>query len=201
MNTVKRPLTGTLIGLITAVYIVGNGINFFGTQLLNPVFPNLFQYLELFRDATYTNGGALHGVANGEWWRLITVALTHASLIHLASNMFCLWSVGPAVERFFGEMRAAIIFIVSLLCGSLFSVFTAAPNQVSVGASGAIFGLFGALFVFMRKARMNYQSIVSTIVLNLVITFSIPGIDWHAHIGGLVGGAASAYLLMFSKRT
>ena len=201
MNTTKRPLTGTLIGLITAVYIVGNGINFFGTQLLNPVSPNLFQYLELFRNATYADGGAVHGVANGEWWRLITVALTHASLLHLASNMFCLWSVGPAVEQFFGEVRATIIFTVSLICGSLFSVFTAAPNQVSVGASGAIFGLFGALFVFMRRARMNYQSIVSTIVLNLVITFSIPGIDWHAHIGGLIGGAVSAYLLMFSKRT
>lgn len=196
----KRSLTNSLIAVITGAFVLGNGLNIFGTQYIAAIFPHLTDTFALFYGGQYSNG-YFPGVSTGEYWRLITVALTHAGFLHLASNMFCLWSFGPTLESYFGKPRFAILFTGSLIAASAASVYLGAHNTYKVGASGAVFGLLGGLLVISKRVGLNYQSVLSTVVLNLVITFTIPQIDWRAHLGGLVAGVVITYLLMFSKRT
>ena len=196
----KRSLTNSLIAVITGAFLLGNGLNVFGTQYIAAIFPRFTDNFALFYGGQYSNG-YFPGVSTGEYWRLVTVALTHAGILHLASNMFCLWSFGPALESYFGRVRFGILFFGSLIAASAASVYLGPQNQYKVGASGAVFGLLGALLVISKRVGLNYQSIVSTVVLNLVITFTIPQIDWRAHLGGLIAGTVIGYLLMFSKRT
>ncbi|CAB4582215.1 MAG: rhomboid family intramembrane serine protease [Actinobacteria bacterium] len=196
----KRSLTNSLIAVITGAFLLGNGLNVFGTQYIAAIFPRFTEDFALLYGGQFSNG-YFPGVSTGEYWRLITVALTHAGILHLASNMFCLWSFGPTLENYFGKARFAILFFGSLIAASAASVYLGPHNSFKVGASGAVFGLLGALLVISKKVGLNYQSIGSTVVLNLIITFTIPNIDWRAHIGGLISGALLGYLLMFSKRT
>ena len=100
---------------------------------------------------------------------------------------------GNNIERYFGKVRYAIILLISLASASLISLYFAAPNIPSVGASGMIFGLFGAILVTSRKMGADYKEVLGLVVLNLALTFVIPNIDWHAHVGGLAGGALAAW--------
>jgi membrane associated rhomboid family serine protease len=142
------------------------------------------------------------GVAEGEWWRIITGGFLHANLLHLAFNMYALYIVGGAMERVVGWPRFLTIYMVSLLGGSAGALLTTDPFIPTVGASGAIFGLFGA-FVFLQMSRgMNPMQggIGPTILLNLLITFAIPGISKGGHIGGLVAGLICGYILLGRNR-
>jgi membrane associated rhomboid family serine protease len=141
--------------------------------------------------------GALFGplVADGEWWRLFTSMFLHASLIHLALNMLFLWWIGSPVEQAIGRWRYLLIYLVSGLCGSAGALLFS-PNAVTVGASGALFGILGAAFVF--EQQRNYVlggGALTIIVLNLALTFTISGISIGGHLGGLAGGALSALAL------
>jgi len=144
--------------------------------------------------------GSFHGlgVAYGEWWRIITSGFLHENILHIGFNMWVLYYLGVLLEPAIGRLRFALIYFVSLLCGS-FGALLIDPHSVTVGASGAIFGLMGAAAVEMRARQIPiFQSGVGTlIVLNLVISFSIPGISYAGHIGGLIGGAAAAAVLRF----
>jgi membrane associated rhomboid family serine protease len=141
--------------------------------------------------------GALYGplVANGDWWRVLTAAFLHYGPIHLGLNMFALWFFGSAVETAIGRGRYLLLYVVSGIAGSAGAlVFT--PNSVTVGASGAIFGILGAALVL--EHQRNYVlggGAIGIIVLNLVFTFAIPGISIGGHLGGLVGGALAALAL------
>ncbi|MDP8904486.1 MAG: rhomboid family intramembrane serine protease [Chloroflexota bacterium] len=134
-------------------------------------------------------------VLAGEWWRLLTVTLVHGSLIHLGFNMYALFIVGPLVEAMYGRPLFVLFYVVAALAGSTASYLTLA--NPSVGASGAIFGLFGLLAVSTwvhkpalgMRARALSTQIGFLIVLNIVIGFTFPGIDNAAHLGGLAAGA------------
>ena len=189
----KRSLTNTLIGVITGAFLIAQ----YFPNLTNPP---VQEYLFLINKAILSDG-QVHGVGAGEWWRLLTVVLTHAGWLHLGSNMLALWSVGNPLEAFYGKAKYALIFLVSLIAASLLSNYFNPANVPAVGASGAIFGLFGAMLVTGRRMGVNYQNIAGIIVVNLIITFTVPGIDWHAHVGGLLGGALVGYFLTLSKRT
>ena len=147
--------------------------------------------------------GALYGplVAAGDWWRLFTAMFLHYGPIHLAFNMLALWFFGGAVEQAIGRSRYLLVYVVSGLAGSAGAlVFT--PNSVTVGASGAIFGILGAALVLERQR--NYVlggGAIGIIVLNLVFTFAIPGISIGGHLGGLVGGALCMLALSRFGRT
>jgi membrane associated rhomboid family serine protease len=143
-----------------------------------------------------------HAVQAGEYWRLLTVTLTHGSLIHLGFNMYALWIIGPLAEALYGRATFVAIYLLAGLGGSIASyLFNASP---AVGASGAIFGLFGLVFVstavhkpaLARQARAITSQIGVLIVINLVIGFA-PGtnIDYMAHIGGLVVGAWLGFVI------
>ena len=107
--------------------------------------------------------------------------------MHLAFNGFALYVLGPQLERWLGHLRYAALWGVSALGGSVLGLLVQ-PTVMSVGASGAIFGLFGAVFVFGKRLRLDTRFILGLLVANLLITFLVPGISWTAHIGGLVSG-------------
>jgi membrane associated rhomboid family serine protease len=196
----KQSLTTTLIVVITTAYLLGSGLSILGNSVVRPLLPKLPDQLALFYGGQYSNG-YFPGVSTGQWYRLITVVLVHASLLHIASNMYSLWMFGNLLEGIFGTVRFAAIFVISGITASTASVFLGPHNAYSVGASGAIFGLLGALLVIGNRVGLNYQSLVSVVVLNLIVTFSVPGIDWRAHIGGLIGGAIVAYAFKLFSRT
>ena len=130
---------------------------------------------------------------NGEYYRLFTCMFLHAGIIHLLCNMYSLYVIGPQIESFYGKYKFIFIYIVSGICGSLLSLAFSQDNIVSVGASGAIFGLLGSILYFGYHYRVYLgnvlkSQIVPIIILNLMIGFMISGIDNFAHIGGLVGG-------------
>jgi membrane associated rhomboid family serine protease len=148
--------------------------------------------------ASWRAEGALFGplVAAGEWWRPVTAGFLHANLMHVGFNMFLLWQLGHLLEPAVKRIPFAVLYVMSLVGGS-FLVLVISPNQVTVGASGAVFGLMGAAFVAMRSRGIDpFQTGVGPlIVLNLVITFIVPGISIGGHIGGLAAGALGGWLL------
>lgn len=139
--------------------------------------------------------------ASNEWYRLFTVALTHAGLLHLGFNMYSLMVLGNPLEEAFGTRKLLVVFFVSLLTGSLASSYFASVYSYSVGASGAIFGLFGALAIVGLNSKnlgidVDFRSIVVIIGINFFIGFAMGGVDWRAHLGGLIGGVVAAQLVM-----
>ena len=132
-------------------------------------------------------------VQKGQFYRLLTCMFVHGSIMHLLLNMYALYTIGPVVERYYGKSKYIFIYLVSGLLGSVFSSVFMSANSVSIGASGAIFGLLGSICYFTYYYRATLQgilreSIVPVIVINLIIGFMLPSVDLVAHIGGLLGG-------------
>jgi membrane associated rhomboid family serine protease len=136
------------------------------------------------------------GVAHGQWYRVITAAFLHAGPIHLGFNMFALWQAGLLLEGKLGRFRFGLVFAVSVL-GGAFGALLLSPNGFTVGASGGIFGLFGALFVAERKGLFGRRgtSFGLLIVINLVLTVAIPGISVGGHLGGLAAGTLVSWVM------
>lgn len=137
-------------------------------------------------------------IRSGEYYRFITCMFLHGGIIHLALNMFALKSLGPLIERVYGKTKYIIIYFLSGILSSVFSYIFSAG--VSIGASGAIFGLFGAALVLAVKMKNSIgrgfmANILSVIAVNLFMGFSIPNIDNFGHLGGLIGGIATSFLL------
>jgi membrane associated rhomboid family serine protease len=141
--------------------------------------------------STLVRDGGLYAqaVANGEVYRLVTAGFLHAGLLHLAFNMYALYILGSLLEPAVGRLRFGLIYFVSLLGGSLGALLVS-PNSLTVGASGAIFGLMGAALVIMRSRGIGVMEsgIGVFLALNLLITFAVPGISIGGHLGGLAGG-------------
>lgn len=135
-------------------------------------------------------------VAIGDWWRLVTGGFMHAGLLHLFMNMFLLWLLAQELEPALGGWRFGLLYVVSLLGGSLGAV-ALHPDAVTVGASGAIFGLMGALVVLQLRAHQNpwRSGIAGLVLLNVAFTFLVPGISIGGHLGGLVAGAFGGLLV------
>jgi membrane associated rhomboid family serine protease len=179
LQLLKRSATYSLIAVICAAYLVQMVVPSLQTQLMLPS----FEYLKL------TN----------EWYRLFTVALTHGGLLHLGFNMYSLMVLGNPLEEAFGKNKLFIVFFTSLLTGSLASSYFASVYSYSVGASGAVFGLFGALAIVGKRIGADIRSIVVIIGINFFIGFAMGGVDWRAHLGGLIGGVVAAQLVMAKR--
>jgi membrane associated rhomboid family serine protease len=138
----------------------------------------------------------------GEVFRIVTGAFMHAGPLHLLLNMFALYVLGTLIEPIIGTARFVGIYFAALLAGSLGALLMSNPNEVTVGASGAIFGLMAAAFVIARHRGIDQlaSQIGLFVVLNLVFTFSVPGISIGGHIGGLIGGAVAALLVEQAER-
>jgi membrane associated rhomboid family serine protease len=135
------------------------------------------------------------GVANGEWWRVGTAAFLHANILHIAFNMYALWLLGRALERYIGIWRFLAIYVVAGISGSAGALLLTNAYTPTVGASGAIFGLMGALLLLERRGIPLVGPIIPVLVINLVFTFSVHGISVGGHIGGFIGGLAAALVL------
>ncbi|MFE0463131.1 rhomboid family intramembrane serine protease [Kitasatospora sp. NPDC058965] len=146
--------------------------------------------------------GSRAGVAAGpdQWYRLLSGMFVHGGWLHLGSNMLALWWLGPVLERALGRLRYLALYLVSGLAGNALVYLVSGAGVDSLGASGAIFGVFGATAVLYRAARQPLGPVVALIVFNLVITFSVPGIDWRAHVGGLAAGLFTGIGMMHAPR-
>jgi membrane associated rhomboid family serine protease len=135
-------------------------------------------------------------VANGDWWRLVTSGFLHANVLHIGLNMLILWLVGSPLEEMLGRGRYLLLYFVSLLAGSAGALLQA-PLVTTVGASGAIFGLFGALLVleYFATGQIVGGQAFGLIVINLIFSFTFSNISWGGHIGGLVGGILGTLVL------
>jgi membrane associated rhomboid family serine protease len=176
LQLLKRSATYSLIAVICAAYLVQMVVPSLQQQLFLPS----FEYLKF----------------SNEWYRLFTVALTHGGLLHLGFNMYSLMVLGNPLEAAFGKQKFLIVFFFSLLTGSLTSAYFASVYGASVGASGAIFGLFGALAIVGKRIGADIRSIVVIIGINFAFGFALGGVDWRAHLGGLIGGVVAAQLVM-----
>lgn len=155
---------------------------------------SIFALSLLFGSFAISFGMIPAAIAQGEWWRLFTSTLVHGSILHLLFNMYALYWLGPQLERSLGHMRFAALYVLSALGGSVASYWFSDLNTVSVGASGAIFGLITATIVIGREMRTDVSQLVVLLGINVVIGFLQPGIDWRAHFGGAVTGAAVAFI-------
>lgn len=186
-----RPVvTLTLIALNVAAFVgvlaTGGTISSGGGQLSSD-----WALTAIARD-----GRQLVGVAEGEWYRIFTSAFIHYGLVHLGMNMLALWVLGSQLEPLMGRVRFLLLYLVSLLCGAL-AVLVFNPFDVTAGASGAIYGLLAAAFLYQRSRGVDpwRSGIGAIIVINLLFTLAVPGISMAGHVGGLVGGGLAGFAL------
>jgi membrane associated rhomboid family serine protease len=145
--------------------------------------------------------GLPFGVTGGEWWRLVTGGFLHAGLVHLGFNMLVLWLLGSQLERALGRARFVALYVASLLAGA-FGVMLVDPTAMTVGASGAIFGLMGAAVAMQRASGVSWwnSGLGTLLVVNLLLTFTIPNISVGGHLGGLVGGLVTGAAMVAVDR-
>lgn len=142
------------------------------------------------------------GPLTGGWWQIITSAFTHISPLHLGMNMLALWFLGPAIERVLGRARFLALYFVSALTASALVLWLAAPTTTTLGASGAISGLMGALLILVLRHRGDVRTVVMWIGINVAITvLGSAGISWQGHLGGFVGGIIVTLLLVGLRKT
>lgn len=153
-----------------------------------------------FHDSTIYNGAVLVPmfVAGGEWWRIVSSGFLHLSVSHIVLNMLALYFIGIGLERVLGAWRYLTVYLLSLLGGSAAVMLFANVASGAAGASGAIFGLMGALLVTLKRLKLDMRQAGLIIGINVIATFTIPGISWQAHLGGLVVGAAIGAVMVFA---
>ncbi|MEO6988758.1 MAG: rhomboid family intramembrane serine protease [Aquihabitans sp.] len=193
----KPMLTLILIGINVAVFLAGVVME--GSGSLGGVQGRLhldFGLIAAWSARTSSGWFLWGGVGHGEWYRMITSGFLHYGILHLAMNMYVLYLLGRALEPATGRLRLALIYMVSLLAGSL-GALVLTPGALTVGASGAVFGLVGALFMAHRAQGVSFRDspLLGFLVLNLIITFGLPGISIGGHLGGLMGGAFTGWLM------
>lgn len=207
-------VTKTLIGLniAVAVVVIATAGGAIGSALLGALTPGLlwgamqtgpFAAVEIVGDQLRIAPG---GVAEGEYHRLLTSMFLHFGIFHLLVNMWAIWVVGGALEPMLGRIRFLALYLVSGLGGSVATYLFVAPlvpgggATISAGASGAVFGLFAAFYVLMRRLGRDTSMITMILIINLVLTFVIPFISIWGHLGGLVTGGVLAIGLAYAPR-
>ncbi|MFG2955620.1 rhomboid family intramembrane serine protease [Streptomyces sp. NPDC048291] len=190
MTADPRLLTKILIAVNIAVFLVQKSVG-----------DDFTSRFELFGQAWITQNGGLEGVAQGQYYRLLTATFLHdpSNYMHIVFNMLSLWWIGGPLEAALGRARYLTLYFVSGLAGSALTYLIADPASPSLGASGAIFGLFGATAVLIRRLNYDMRPIIALLVINLIFTFS-GGIAWQAHIGGLVAGVITGYAMVHAPR-
>jgi membrane associated rhomboid family serine protease len=188
-GSVRAPATFVLIAINVAVFLAeigagAGGLNGTGGSIIND----------------YGLRGT--AVAGGEWYRLLTGGFLHAGLLHVGFNMFALYFLGRLLEPAIGTLRFVFLYMASLFAGSLGALLLSGPHELTVGASGAIFGIFGAAFVVARGRGLNAiaTEIGFVLVFNLALTFGVAGISIGGHLGGLAAGIFCALVIIAGER-
>jgi membrane associated rhomboid family serine protease len=189
-------ITFTLIGINVALFILelalGGALNGTGSWIYEK---------GVLVSTAVDSSGQVVGVSEGEWWRLLTAAFLHYGPLHLGMNMLVLWFIGPPLEEYFGHWRYLLVYLVSGLAGSAGALIWS-PNALTVGASGAIWGIMGAALVLeARRIWVFGGQAMGLVVFNLAITFLIPGVSIGGHVGGLIGGGLCALAFSSFRRS
>jgi membrane associated rhomboid family serine protease len=140
------------------------------------------------------------GFVDGAWWQAITYGFMHVDVLHIAFNCLALWVLGPALEQVFGRTRFLAIYFVSILAGGATILWFAGAYTPTLGASGGVFGLLGAMLVLTWKVGGDLRGLGALLAINVVITLLVPNISWQGHLGGFVGGLAVALVLVTAPR-
>jgi membrane associated rhomboid family serine protease len=184
-------LIGINVGVFLLELLMGAGLNAQSGWI--------YEHGVLVSRAVDSNGQVV-GVAEGDWWRLITATFLHYGPLHLGMNMLVLWFIGPALEDYFGHWRYLLVYLVSGLAGSAGALIWS-PSALTVGASGAIWGIMGAALVLeARRIYVFGGQALGLVLFNLLITLVIPGISIGGHIGGLIGGGLCALAFSSMRR-
>lgn len=196
-------LTQILIGINVVVFLIGVALD--GVAAIGGDQGQMqldFGLIAKFVSVAGPTIPYLGGVGEGQWFRMISSGFLHYGIIHIALNMYALWILGRVVEQLGGRLRFGVIYGVSLLAGSLGALLIN-PGSLTAGASGAIFGLMGAILLAHRAQGVAFRDspLLGILLINLVITFGLAGISVGGHIGGLLGGAATGWVLLdFGQR-
>ncbi|MEU8152948.1 rhomboid family intramembrane serine protease [Micromonospora sp. NPDC048986] len=148
----------------------------------------------------YLSDYTLGGIAEGQWYRLVTAMFLHYGVLHLLLNMWALWVLGRSLEANLGRVRFAALYLIAGLGGNVAAYLFSSPRAATVGASTAVFGLFAALIIIERRLGRDISRIIPILVINLVFTLAVPGISIPGHLGGLVVGALMALVLAYAPR-
>jgi membrane associated rhomboid family serine protease len=195
--------TGAKKAAVRARSFTGAGTDFIVTKALIAV--NVFVFLaQVVQSGSLTDPfgelfvrGALYGpaVANGDWYRLVSCAFLHGSILHIFFNMLMLWWFGRPLEHLLGRARFVAIYFVSILAGSAGSLVLT-PDKPTIGASGAVFGILGAGLV-LERSNINVfgGSALIVVILNLALSFTLSSVSIGGHVGGLIGGALCIFVL------
>ncbi|GAA1040944.1 rhomboid family intramembrane serine protease [Virgisporangium ochraceum] len=192
-------LAGALIAGVPAV--LGSGL-FTGVTKLQMMFGSFAPTYEIasnFVPPGSQVGEVYTGIDDGAVYRLVTAMFIHYGIVHLLLNMWALWMLGRNLEAALGPVRFLALYLLSGLGGSI-AAYLFSPGSITAGASGAIFGMFAALFVVLKRLRRDTSSVVPVLVINLVLTFTIPNISIAGHLGGLLVGALVAAGLAYAPR-
>jgi membrane associated rhomboid family serine protease len=200
--------SGVLIGINVAVWLAILASGGSGSRLVDVLGLRPSGLCLVGRDGyavgsslcTAQGGTWLPGVADGAWWQLVTSGFTHVTITHIAFNMLALWMIGPQLELVLGRVRFLALYLVSLLAGSAVVMWAGGEYQITLGASGAIYGLFGALLIVARKVGGDMRALWGLIAVNVLITFAVPNISWQGHLGGFVGGVLATAILVYAPR-
>ena len=182
----------------------------------------LLNVLAFVWEIAVTHGGVIMGLTNAptpvddfilvpaavlvdhQYYRIVTSAFLHASILHIGLNMLFLYSVGRFIEAATGQFRTALIYAISLIGGGIAVVYLSPANAGTLGASGAIFGMFGALFAIGIKLGERGRELVRAnlgiLIINLIWSFSFSGISWQGHVGGLIAGFIAAYAMYYPPK-
>jgi membrane associated rhomboid family serine protease len=192
MNAVTMALISLNVAVYLAELAAGGTVDGTGNWI--------YDHGALVMNAIYANG-QLAGVAHGEWWRIVTAAFLHYGPLHLGINMFSLYYAGTLLEHVIGRWRFVLLYIASGIAGAAGALWLS-PNAITVGASGAIFGILGGLFVLERSRHIaTGGQVAGLIVLNLIFTFAVSNISVGGHLGGLIAGVALMWLLLHFRRS
>jgi len=217
MAGAKGYVTISIIGLnvfmmILAAATAGGGTSLFGgsgfggllggltpLHIWGALVPAPTTFVEVQAGEVVGIAGSTDGVAHGEYYRMVTSMFLHYGLLHLLVNMWALWVLGRTLEGVLGPVRFLALYLAAGLGGSVSVFLFAGPHTASAGASGAIFGLFAALFIVLKRLGRDTSSVIPILVLNIAISF-VPGISLAAHVGGLVTGGIVAAAMAFAPR-
>lgn len=206
-KTIRQPRTiagGRVSGREGVVSLTLIGLNVVGFLLTLASGGNSGKVFEsgAMLSSTVVNGTGeiLTGVADGDYWRLVTSAFLHEGVLHLAFNMYALYLFGPFVERALGIPRFIAAYLTAAVMGSVFVYWLAPPNTLTIGASGAVFGLFGLALMLLLRAKQDVRTLLVLLGINAFISVAGSNISWQGHLGGFIAGAILGATFAFAPR-
>lgn len=189
-------------GVVSMTLIALNVLGFVLTLVSGGNTGSVFQSGAMLSTTVVNRSGELlTGVADGDYWRLITSAFLHESILHIAFNMYALFLFGPFVERALGVTRFIAAYLTTAMLGSVFVYWLAPANALTIGASGAVFGLFGMALMLLLKAKQDVRTLLVLLGINAFISVAGSNISWQGHLGGFVAGVVLGAAFAYAPRS